>query len=193
MSGTVFLAGRAAGAGLPRTPPALGVPAQLTCDPRGAVMSAADDGAQHGHVLNGEDEVMKEGTGRSRSRRRAGPWRAGVLAAVAGTAVLAGACGGGGGGLSAVAGPGACQKALACAQCMRSHGVPGWPGPNSRGSFLIRHIDMGSPVVQAADNACRHLLPNDGRMTAAQRQQALLKFSACMRTRAAGLPGSCRA
>jgi hypothetical protein len=134
MSGTV-LAGRAAGAGLPRTRPALGVPTQLPCDPRGAVMSAADDRAQHGHVLNGEDDLMKERTGHSRSRRRAGPWRADVLAAVAGTAVLVAACGGGGSGSAAEAGPGACQKALAYAQCMRSHGVPGWPGRNSQGSF----------------------------------------------------------
>ena len=43
--------------------------------------------------------------------------------------------------------------------------------------------------MDSADRACRHLLPNGGRMTVAQQQQALkhaLKFSACMR--AHGLP-----
>jgi hypothetical protein len=115
-----------------------------------------------------------------------------MVTALAGIALLAAARGGGGGSSPATPGSSLYARAVAYAHCMRSHGVPGWPGPNSQGSFLIRHVDMGSPVVQAADNACRHLLPNGGRMTAA-RQQALLKFSACMRTRAAGLPGSCRA
>jgi hypothetical protein len=44
--------------------------------------------------------------------------------------------------------------------------------------------------MRPADQACRHLLPNGGQLTAAQEQQAFgqtLKFSACMR--AHGLPG----
>jgi hypothetical protein len=119
-----------------------------------------------------------------------GGWRwAGVLPIVAAMAVLVAACGGGGS--SAAGGSSPYQKAVAYAQCMRSHGVPGFPDPDSKGNFIIQGPKLGgSPgAFQSADRACRHLLPGGGQMTAAQQQQALrqaLKFSACMR--AHGLP-----
>lgn len=121
-------------------------------------------------------------------RRRAHRWQA-LLPAVAGMAVLVAACGGGGS--SAAGGPSPYQKAVAYAQCMRAHGVPGFPDPDSKGNFIIQGPKFGgSPgAFRSADRACRHLLPNGGRMTAAQQQQALqqaLRFSACMR--AHGLP-----
>jgi len=148
--------------------------------------SAADDGAQHGYLLNGEDDVMSDGTGHRRGR----PRRAGVLAAaLAGLALPAAACGGGGS--SAAGGSSPYQKAVAYAQCMRSHGVPGFPDPDSKGNFIIKGPELGGSAGQyrSADEACRHLLPNGGQMTAAQQQKALrqaLKFSACMR--AHGVP-----
>jgi hypothetical protein len=132
---------------------------------------------------------MSNGTG-LRGRPRLA--RAGVLAAVAGAALLAAACGGGSSaGSTAAGGSTDYQKAVAYAQCMRSHGVPGFPDPNSHGDFLITPKENlpGGAVMGAADKACRHLLPNGGQMTAAQQQQALasaLKWSACMRTH--GLP-----
>lgn len=74
---------------------------------------------------------------------------------------------------------------------MRSHGVPGFPDPDSKGNFIIQGPKLGGSPSQfhSADKACKHLLPNGGQMTAAQQQKALnqaLKFSACMR--AHGLP-----
>jgi hypothetical protein len=78
---------------------------------------------------------------------------------------------------------------------MRSHGVPDYPDPNSKGEFITT---PGSPspkephsVVRAALQACRHLWPagGPGSLTAAQkqqRQQRALKFVQCLR--AHGLP-----
>jgi hypothetical protein len=124
--------------------------------------------------------------GRCGRPQRARLQRAGVLAAtVAGTALLAAACGSGNS--SAAAGSTTYQKALAYAQCMRSRGVPGWPDPNSQGNFLTGPADyltQGSPEFQAASKACQHLLPGGRQLTAAQQQQAVsraLKFAACMR------------
>jgi hypothetical protein len=135
---------------------------------------------------------MNDDTGGGRGRpRRAGLRRAGVLAAaVAGTALLAAACGSGS--PSAAAGSTTYQQALAYAQCMRSHGEPGWPDPNSQGNFTIGpadHVGMGSPQYQSANKTCVHLLPNGGQDTAAQLNKDLsqaLKFVACMRSH--GIP-----
>jgi hypothetical protein len=67
--------------------------------------------------------------------RRPRVCRQGLLAAaLAGTALLAAACGSGG--PPAAAGTTAYQKALAYSQCMRSHGVPGFPDPQSNGAIL---------------------------------------------------------
>ena len=135
------------------------------------------------------DDVSGIGGGRGRHRWRAGAWRAGLLAIVPGIALLAAACGGGS--APAAAGLTSYQKAVAYAQCMRSHGVPGFPDPDSKGNFIIKGPEIGGSAQQnaSADKACRHLLPNGGQMTAAQQQKALsqaLKFVACMRSH--GLP-----
>jgi hypothetical protein len=54
---------------------------------------------------------------------------------------------------------------LRFAQCMRSHGLPNFPGPslNPGGlwAFGINRssgVDRGSPIFQAADNACKSLM-----------------------------------
>jgi len=71
--------------------------------------------------------------------------------------------------------------------CMRRHGLPNFPDPNSQGVISISSgmgIDPGSPVFQGARSACAKLLPNGGRPTPAQivqQQQQLLAFSGCMR------------
>jgi len=111
--------------------------------------------------------------------------RAGATA-LAGVAVLVAACGGGGSS-PALAGTTAYQKALAYSQCMRAHGEPGFPDPQSNGAVLIngQKDHLNGALMNSADRACRHLLPNGGRMTAAQQKQALdrgLKFVACMRS-----------
>jgi hypothetical protein len=157
---------------------------ELTRNPRGVLISAANNGARRNQQPSHKDCDMTDSTGGSRGR-----WRAGVLAAaVAGTALLVAACGAGG---SSVAGSTAYQKAVAFAQCMRSHGEPGWPDPNSQGNFLINgrkdHLN-GGPQMQSATKACQHLDPNTPMTPAQQRQAAnqALKFVACMR--AHGLP-----
>ena len=71
--------------------------------------------------------------------------------------------------------------------CMRKHGVPNYPDPNSQGVITIRSgmgIDPGSPAFRSARTTCAKLLPNGGQPTPAQiaqRQQQMLAFSACMR------------
>ena len=89
-------------------------------------------------------------------------------------------------------------KMEAYAGCMRSHGVPSFPDPtpgaNGRGGgFEIRGgpgtgLDPNSPAFQAAQQACRSLLPNGGvapSLTPAQQQQ-FLSWAACIR--AHGVP-----
>ena len=73
------------------------------------------------------------------------------------------------------------------AACMRAHGVPNFPDPNSQGAIQIgpsSGIDPRSQKFQAASQACRSLLPNGGQPTPqqlAQAQRKALQFSACMR------------
>jgi hypothetical protein len=75
-------------------------------------------------------------------------------------AVLAAACGGGSG---AAAGPGsptasassAFEQAMALARCVRAHGAPGFPDPNSDGSFPSGHGDIPPSAVRACGNLIR--------------------------------------
>jgi hypothetical protein len=113
--------------------------------------------------------------------------RVGVLAgAQAGAVLLAAACGGGGS-PAAVAGSASYQKAVAYAQCMRAHGVPDYPDPNSKGSSSPPRKTaaiFGGPRAASANQACQHLLPNGGQLTPTQQQQLVsqgLKHAACMR------------
>jgi hypothetical protein len=86
----------------------------------------------------------------------------------------------------------AATTAVAFAQCMRTHGEPGWPDPTSHGTFNTGQIDIDSPVYVSALNACLGLLPGGFariHMSGAQvREQVdkLLRFAACMR--AHGIP-----
>jgi hypothetical protein len=79
--------------------------------------------------------------------------------------------------------------------CMRKNGVPKFPDPQrSDGGMSLTigpgtGIDPKSPQFQAAEKACRKLLPDGGKVSPAMQAKALaqmLKFSACMR--AHGLP-----
>lgn len=142
---------------------------------------------------------MNGNTGGSRGRsllRRSPLPRLGAQAtALAAVALLAAACGGGGS--SSGAHSTAYQKELAYSECMRTHGVPNFPDPGSNGIIAIqgggaakakgtsgRNQSVGGAQMTRASNACRHLLPNGGVPTAAQRQQLAnqgLKFAECMR------------
>ncbi len=130
-------------------------------------------------------------TAAGRRAVRDGSRRAGILAAVAAAALLVAACGGSSGG-SVASGSTAYQQALAYSQCMRGHGEPGFPDPDSKGNILINgqqdHLAGGS-IMAAANKACQHLMPKISPMTGAQQRQVTaqaLKFVACMR--AHGLP-----
>lgn len=56
--------------------------------------------------------------------------------------------------------------ALAFAACMRSHGVPRFPDPDSSGKIPkvgLDRLGVAGSRFQAAQGACGHLLPNGGR------------------------------
>ena len=120
--------------------------------------------------------------------------RARLLPAMAAVAVLTAACGGSPASSSAAGGSANYQQALAYSQCMRAHGVAGFPDPDAQGNIIApvsgsQPADRNSGAFQAADTACRHLLPGGGgRSTAAQQQvvSRWLKIAQCMR--AHGVP-----
>jgi hypothetical protein len=80
--------------------------------------------------------------------------------------------------------------AIRFASCMRSHGVPNFPDPNTSGGgvgFSIKSssgINPASPSFQAAQKACGKLLPGggpgSGKPSAATKTQ-MLAISECMR------------
>ena len=45
------------------------------------------------------------------------------------------------------------------ARCMRSHGLPGFPDPNSQGAFDSSKFGENSPAFQTASNACKSQQP----------------------------------
>jgi hypothetical protein len=115
--------------------------------------------------------------------------RAVLAAALAGTALLAAACGGNAKPVSAALTN--YQKALAFSQCMRAHGEPGFPDPQPNGNLLIdgQKDHLNGALMNKASKACQHLMPLGPPMTAAQQRKVTaqaLKFVACMRTH--GLP-----
>jgi hypothetical protein len=122
---------------------------------------------------------MNERTCGGRARQQAGV----LAAAVAGAALLAAACGGGSSAVTAASGGSPYQKALAYAQCMRSHGDLLWPDPDSQGNFVINNPGM-MDGYQPASNACKKLAPPVG-LTPGEQQQKItgeLKYAGCMRS-----------
>jgi hypothetical protein len=104
---------------------------------------------------------MNDKTGSHRNLRCAR-----ALAVAAAAAVLTAGCGvvhvhfGSSGGPSSTV-PGSYQEDLAYAQCVRSHGLPGFPLPSPSGaSGFSRQLTAspGSPEARATA-ACQHLLP----------------------------------
>lgn len=139
---------------------------------------------------------MNDSTRIMRRPRRAWPRPARTAAAIIVTAALAlltAACGGspsptGSGGSRGAAGSANSQKILAFSRCVRSHGVPNFPDPNSSGVLpktQVAQLAASSPQFPAAHRACEHLLPNGGQPTQAQVQQAwndMRNFARCMRS-----------
>jgi hypothetical protein len=90
------------------------------------------------------------------------------------------------------------QQALAYAQCIRAHGVPSYPDPNSKGQFVIQNgsnnptANVSLSVLNAAAKACQKLVPASMVKPPAGQgstgdQTAELRWAACMRSH--GEPG----
>ena len=140
-----------------------------------------------------------------------GPRRAGTLAVAAAVGLLATACGvqvhfgsSSGSAQSSASAPTYAQE-LALAQCMRGHGVPNFPDPNTSGGYSLTSngsiqgaggasIDIDGSQVQAAYGDCRHVLPGgpsisqleqDVQQEQQRQEQALpelLKWEQCVRS-----------
>jgi hypothetical protein len=126
------------------------------------------------------------------TRRRARGYRALPLAATLSCLALAPAgCGGGSGTAPASAGGAAGSGAPgveAYAKCMRSHGVPTFPDPNSKGQVSPSSIvNLNSPQYRKAQEVCRSLAPRGGQTVGGsgsltpQQQAQFLRFARCMR------------
>ena len=118
--------------------------------------------------------------------KAARPLRTGVLAVTAGLVLLTAACGGSPG---AVSSPSASVTSrLAYVQCVRAHGVPDYPDPDSNGQEPpgTKELFISNPRFRAASDACRHLLPNGGHPTQTPQPDALtqagaVRLAGCMR------------
>jgi hypothetical protein len=79
--------------------------------------------------------------------------------------------------------------------CMRKHGVPNFPDPDSSGGIKLTFgqtkdgkktgVDTNSPQYESAQKACRSLRPNGGRpspQAQAKEVQSALAFARCMRS-----------
>jgi hypothetical protein len=128
-----------------------------------------------------------------------------AITATTGLALLATACSTGSGGSPTAGGSASSSPAvstgsggstglLAYASCMRSHGVPDFPDPASSGGIPKQGVisaenGVSNSQVDAAQNACSHLLPPGGSLSGqpiqtitTQQQQDYLKAVACMRS-----------
>ena len=114
-----------------------------------------------------------------------------VAVTIAATVLLAAGCGSSPSSTTPASAPSAgstVAKAVAYTQCMRSHGVPEYPEPDSSGQ--LQKIGSGQQVgvsdaqLSTATNACQSLWPYQA-LTPGQQQQELtddLKFAQCMRS-----------
>jgi hypothetical protein len=144
---------------------------------------------------------MNHSTQVMRRPRRASPPAARTAAAIIAVAAMAllaaAACSSSpsstGSGRSTNAGGSAnSQIGINYANCMRSHGVPKYPDPDSSNEAAnglpkvsLQQLEVSSSQYQAAQNACAHLLPNGGQQTQAQSQQdlnAMRRYAQCMRS-----------
>lgn len=119
-------------------------------------------------------------------------------AVIAGAVLLAVACGGGSSAGADTFIGGSYQQALAYTKCMRAHGAPQFPEPDSQGNYnnsQMEAIDSNNPQERNAFFKCRSLLPNEGTgLSVTQLQQMMesnlqhaLKAAICMREH--GIPG----
>jgi hypothetical protein len=92
-----------------------------------------------------------------------------VVVAITGFALLAAGCGhsgsASGGGSSNAGGSTISASPVAYSACVRSHGVPNYPDPDSSGQLPktdAGQLGVSSSQYEAAQHACQHLLPTGG-------------------------------
>jgi hypothetical protein len=123
-----------------------------------------------------------------RRPRRAWPPTARTAAAVvaaASLALLVVACGAspssaGSGGSPTAGGSANSPSAVAYSHCMRSHGVPEYPDPNSSGQLPkgdAQQFGVGTSQYQSAQQACQHLFPAGGSLQ--QQEYECMQSSDC--------------
>ena len=134
--------------------------------------------------------------------RRAGPrppWPrrarvAAVITLMAAAALLTAACSGspsstGPGGSLTAGGSANSSSAVAYSRCVRGHGVPNFPDPDSNGQIPKEAVvpalrEVGDSRAKAATNACANLNPagQESPTLTAREQQDYLRAAACMRS-----------
>jgi hypothetical protein len=126
--------------------------------------------------------------GRTRCLCRTGRIVSALLAVV----LLATACAGGSN-VPGVAGQGSSSTpaaspsgdpmdaALAYARCMREHGISDFPDPQPGGGPIQVGSSWGTPQFNAADDACKSLLPVPSAKEQQQEFEDMLQFARCMR------------
>ena len=123
-------------------------------------------------------------TRRSRRARPRPALTGAVIIAIAGAALLA-ACSGspssaGSGGSPGTGGSAAAASAVAYSACMRSHGVPNYPDPDRGGQLPktgAQLLGVSASQYQAAQQACRHVLPAGGSLQ--QQEHQCMQNSDC--------------
>jgi hypothetical protein len=138
---------------------------------------------------------MNNCPGHGRGPRRPWPRRvrvAAVITVMAAAALLAAACGGspsstGSSGSPNAGGSANSTSAVAWSRCVRSHGIPDFPDPDSSGQVpkeTAQQLGVSDSVLRAATGACGALDPYQPPSQAEQRQQLTddLKFAQCMRS-----------
>ena len=131
-------------------------------------------------MMSDSTRVMRRRRGRLPAARAAA-----AIIATAALALPAAACGSGspsstgsGGTSSAYA-----AHALAFARCVRAHGMPDFPDPDSRGVFPKAALPgVSVSRIRAAERPCSNLLTGGQPPLTARDQQDYLKAAACMRS-----------
>jgi hypothetical protein len=109
-----------------------------------------------------------------------------AVIASTGLALLAAGCGSGGGsstgsgGSPNAGGSTGSASAVAYSACVRSHGVPNYPDPSSSGQLPktdAGQLGVSSAQYEAAQRACRHLLPTGGSLQ--QQESQCMENSDC--------------
>ncbi len=129
-------------------------------------------------MMNHSTSVMR------RPRPQPARTAAAIRITAAAVALLAAACGGpspsGSGGSEGAGGSASSLSALAYSACMRSHGMPKFPDPDSSRQLPktdAQLLGVSTSQYQAGQHACRHLLPTGGSLR--QREDQCTQTSDC--------------